>query len=647
MSEKEEFEITSDEAKKLGDALKKEEFRNLLVEYANEISDPENRKRYEEEITQLERERGYNVKFLNPTPGFVVKTRLKDGGMKIFINIATNPEIKTATPGPLEILPSGQAGKKWSIPYSLVPGREGPLDAKKQKCTIYDCIFNPETYKQAEDNPKFKEIMVTTALDGIENKFNVNLERKPLKYPKITYKGAPSTSVIRKSNEKAKEEFDKKVKSDPIQKLLSTKPIEPPKPPRDPTLPKHTLKYRGYFDMQDYTVDHLQTKGEPKEIVITIMLPKLDTIKDLELDIQNKKVILLHKDPKYSLEIQLSYQISGKDAKAKFIRDVRELELVLPIIHKPPITLPPREIPATIPCEDTPQEEPPVIDNEETNSVPLKLSENVMQSKYDSDDVMSDDTDESEFKVEPKTELPSDLMINKTLPPIEASEMKPTATELPPYEYRQTFKQFYFSFTAPDFRIDSISTFFRSNSAEVGFETNSCIYQIEIRFPTECSINASTSECRPSANGIVLKVDKLGGGNKMYDTFRICCGRGKFLEKNFLTENIILREIEQFGEPWSEENSSTPADIRVSKDDQQLVVELNMKTMANISHTNEAINTDAIEQEDIPPSSTDDVNIQGENILKDGPVTYNNESSCSKEKNRLTLSNDLIYELND
>ena len=65
---------------KLEEALKKEEFRKLLVDYAKEIRDPENRKvrlymqlaiysfhqKYEEEIAQLERERGQDVQFLSP-----------------------------------------------------------------------------------------------------------------------------------------------------------------------------------------------------------------------------------------------------------------------------------------------------------------------------------------------------------------------------------------------------------------------------------------------------------------------------------------------------------------------------------------------------------------------------------------------------
>ena len=65
------------EVDRLKDALKKEEFRKLLVDYAKEISDPENRKRYEEEIAQLERNRGQDVKFLHPKVHTYVRTYVR------------------------------------------------------------------------------------------------------------------------------------------------------------------------------------------------------------------------------------------------------------------------------------------------------------------------------------------------------------------------------------------------------------------------------------------------------------------------------------------------------------------------------------------------------------------------------------------
>jgi hypothetical protein len=60
--------------------------------YAEEISDPENRKLYEQEITQMEQERGMDVQFIHPKPGHVLKTSV-DGDMKAFINICQNDKI--------------------------------------------------------------------------------------------------------------------------------------------------------------------------------------------------------------------------------------------------------------------------------------------------------------------------------------------------------------------------------------------------------------------------------------------------------------------------------------------------------------------------------------------------------------------------
>lgn len=88
----EELDLTTDEIKSLTDALQKEEFRKLLVEYCEELNDPENRKKFEEELTQLEAERGIDVTFINPEPGYVVKTTV-DGQMKGFINVCQSGKV--------------------------------------------------------------------------------------------------------------------------------------------------------------------------------------------------------------------------------------------------------------------------------------------------------------------------------------------------------------------------------------------------------------------------------------------------------------------------------------------------------------------------------------------------------------------------
>lgn len=69
-----ELNLSQDEMSRLSEALKKEEFRKLLLDYAEEISDPKNRELYEQEISALEQERGMNVTFIHPEPGYCLKT---------------------------------------------------------------------------------------------------------------------------------------------------------------------------------------------------------------------------------------------------------------------------------------------------------------------------------------------------------------------------------------------------------------------------------------------------------------------------------------------------------------------------------------------------------------------------------------------
>ena len=120
----ENLDVTPDEIHRLEKAMKDEKFRQMLAEYAQELQDPENRRKYEEEIAMLEQNRGMNVTFLNPTPGYVLKTN--NGDKKVFINLCqcdkiAEPKAEMATQDRNGVKKSGI---NWSMPYSLAPGRE-------------------------------------------------------------------------------------------------------------------------------------------------------------------------------------------------------------------------------------------------------------------------------------------------------------------------------------------------------------------------------------------------------------------------------------------------------------------------------------------------------------------------------------------
>jgi dynein assembly factor 2 len=190
----EDLNLTHEEVERLSEAFKKEEFRKLFLEYAEEISNPENRARYENEIRQLENERGMDVKFINPEPGYVIKTTV-GGKMKAFINICKNNYIEKPS-SVKKVGSDGRQGLSWSLPHSFSPPRE-EMDKTKEKCLVYDVVIHPDTFRMAETNSRFKKMVNDMAIEGICKQFDVELDTKNLKFPKMKYKGTAAPTVIR------------------------------------------------------------------------------------------------------------------------------------------------------------------------------------------------------------------------------------------------------------------------------------------------------------------------------------------------------------------------------------------------------------------------------------------------------------------
>lgn len=164
-------DITKEEFERISEALKKEEFRKLFLDYIEEIQDPENRKRYEEEITQIEAERGVDVVFIHPQPGFVIKTS-QDGSEKCFINCAKSEHVAKPT-NQISVDPkTGSRGLSWSIPMAQAPPRDD-LDNRNKRCRVYDVVFHPDALYLAERNKSFHKCLVDTALDAVEREYKV------------------------------------------------------------------------------------------------------------------------------------------------------------------------------------------------------------------------------------------------------------------------------------------------------------------------------------------------------------------------------------------------------------------------------------------------------------------------------------------
>lgn len=339
----EELNLTRDEVDKIGKAFKNEEFRRMFAEYVEEIQSPESKKIYEEEIVQLEKERGMDVQFLHPTPCYVIKTSV-NGNQKAFINICVNELVQRPASTPA-INAGGSRGLNWTLPHSLAPPHED-LDNKGVRCQVYDVMFHPDTMYLAEKNSQFRDMINKTALDAVEENFDVKLDKKNLKFPKLKYKGMARPCVIRKPSAtppepKSPEEqaiLDKIFAEARHYNLNTEKRKRKSKPKSDDTskytTPKYVIKHRSHVDMQEFreSKDAKMHAAIPKELILEVNLPLLKSSSDIVLDVTDKTVQLSSETPaKYKLHLTLPYPVFETNGNAKFDKDLKKLIVTLPV----------------------------------------------------------------------------------------------------------------------------------------------------------------------------------------------------------------------------------------------------------------------------------------------------------------------------
>lgn len=341
----EDMDLSGEEVQRLTSAFQDPEFRRMFSEYAAEITDPENRRRYEEEITALERERGVEVRFVHPEPGHVLRTSL-DGEHRCFVNVCSNSLVglPSSRPGPGR--GGTAAGSHWSLPYSLAPGR--PYAGRNgARYTVYDVVFHPEALALAQSHERFREMLDATALEAVEQQFGVKLDRRNAKTLKIKYKGTPEAAVLRTP-------LPGGVPAQPEEEPPGFLP-DPPYPYRyppaaestarspaspapeavqrpEPTEPRCSVVQRHHVDLQDYRCSRDAAPSTvPHELVVTIELPLLRSAERAELEVKGKLLCLDSRNPDYRLRLSLPYPVDDGRGKAQYNKARRQLIVTLPV----------------------------------------------------------------------------------------------------------------------------------------------------------------------------------------------------------------------------------------------------------------------------------------------------------------------------
>lgn len=346
-SKLEDLDLSGEEVQRLTSAFQDPEFRRMFSAYAEELNDPENRRRYEEEIIALERERGVEVRFVHPEPGHVLRTSL-DGARRCFVNVCSNALVGAPSSRPGQGGGGGAAtGSHWSLPYSLAPGREY-AGRSGTRYKVYDVVFHPEALVLARRNKRFCQMLDTTALEAVEKQFGVKLDRRNAKTLKTKYKGTPEAAVLRTPLPGSVPAPPDR-KDDPLSDFpypyrypaaaqnsvgpgpQAPKPAEAVQQPA-PTEPRCSVVQRHHVDLQDYRCSRDSAPSPvPHELVVTIELPLLRSAEQAALEVTGKLLCLDSRNPDYRLRFSLPYPVDDSRGKAQFNKARRQLVVTLPV----------------------------------------------------------------------------------------------------------------------------------------------------------------------------------------------------------------------------------------------------------------------------------------------------------------------------
>ncbi|KAH0834023.1 pre-RNA processing PIH1/Nop17-domain-containing protein [Lanmaoa asiatica] len=158
---------------------------------------------------------------LNPVPGFCVKSRATNDalvhltasdqypdvpvkkGLKIFVNIAWDPNVPPPPPGSDDAIHRAMhAGldiddynpEAWFVPIVLSDARQDS-DKAGQSAIVFDCVLNSSIKSRSLKDPDFKSFIIELAFQRIEAQTTLILSRQ-IGIPNIASKGKPESRRV-------------------------------------------------------------------------------------------------------------------------------------------------------------------------------------------------------------------------------------------------------------------------------------------------------------------------------------------------------------------------------------------------------------------------------------------------------------------
>lgn len=357
------LDLTETELKSLTSAMKKPEFRTLLNEYLEEISDPKNKAEYDAYLEQLESsgELPPGRVLIKPQAHSCIKTHGKGEGtrdFKIFLNLCMTDKL----PKPTQERAAG--GSTWSLPYAIGHPRHDQ-DGAGKPCITFDCAFNTYAFQLADSSSKFRQLMCETAISGANQLLKKQGEKASSDFKLLKNKrckgGTPGAIVAAQSSIDNPERAPKpsgertynlseegpKLYREMMANQMSGRPSEPliAEPDEEEKeeiqveealtggvkAPKYKLIHSSPIGYADCIETREKAYQRPTILKVEMQVPLLDKLADASIDLQPTLLLFSLKDI-YYLELKLPYEVEEAKATAKFDRKKKLLTVTLPTL---------------------------------------------------------------------------------------------------------------------------------------------------------------------------------------------------------------------------------------------------------------------------------------------------------------------------
>ncbi|XP_058039174.1 PIH1 domain-containing protein 1 [Ahaetulla prasina] len=237
---------------------------------------------------------------IRPLPGFCLKTHTSSGE-KVFVNVCRSPHIPSPpdlTNEELACLIESENASTFRVPMSLgEPHAE--VDKSGNGCTAYDVTINTNFFNRMESNQFLKEFFLTIAMEGLSEKYKIDISNQDWRILKNRkFMGSISEQNIR-------------TKSKPIiQEIQSSSAATP-----------------------EFTIVVEPSANHPNRLVAKISLPEMISVRNLELDLGEDRIVLRGHPDLYHLDIFIPYSIVPEESRAQFHKETKILTVLMPVQH--------------------------------------------------------------------------------------------------------------------------------------------------------------------------------------------------------------------------------------------------------------------------------------------------------------------------